>query len=117
MRGYTEQGKLVNEAIIAKRTEPVEGVRQLQHRAELRIAGVGTWLGEWTPDFALADTELAEMKAKHQPSSPSADGISAAQAADFHAALADVQLTPLGQDVVARAKQELSHSMNMAYEG
>lgn len=87
MRGYTEVGKLVNESIVAERKN---GFGEPEYRAELRIAGHGTFLGEWLSRSNIAQQELDLLVAKHQPSKPNNDGISPEQAADFHAALSDV---------------------------
>ena len=74
-----------------------------------RIAGHGTFLGEWLSRSNIAQQELDLLKAKHQPSKASADGISPKQHEDFAAALHE----SAGQT----ARRELGHGFNMAYEG
>lgn len=109
MRGYTEIGKLVNEAIVAEKAKHRCIGSPLQYRAELRIAGHGTFLGEWHDVRGLADDDLAELQAKHQPSKPNNDGISPKQHEDFAAAL--------HESASQTARRELGHGFNMAYEG
>lgn len=131
MRGYTEQGKLVNEAVVAER---INALDENEYRAEVRVAGVGTWMGNWLVRRNVAQDELTELKAKHWPFSnpdPESTGISPKQQEDFAAALCKGPecTAPRGTDAHSEAcfklhesanqtaRRELGHGFNMAYEG
>lgn len=81
MRGYADTDKLTNEAVVSR--NPLDG----KYRAALRIAGHGSYYGNWRDDKLHADDDLLLLKLKHLPKPSTYDGISAQQRVDFGAAL------------------------------